>query len=97
MIIAKKGAEKMESMHNIELGKAEIWLSNIKLTLNIKKTMCMIFGNKRKINRLKELSIQIGTEKIKRTEIYKYLGVYFDGQLAGKSILKEHVQKLASN
>ena len=53
MIIAEKSAEKMESMLNIELGKAEIWLSNNKLTLNIKKTMYMIFGNKRKLNRLK--------------------------------------------
>ena len=77
MIIAEKSAENLESKLNLELDKAEIWLSNNKLTLNIKKTMYMIFGNKRKLNRLKELNIQIGKEKIKRTEIYKYLGVYF--------------------
>ena len=89
MIIAEKSAEKLESKLNIELSKAEIWLSNNKLTLNIKKTMYMIFGNKRKLNRLKELNIQIGTEKIKRTESYKYLGVHFDSQLSWK----EHVKR----
>ena len=81
MIIAEKSAEKLESKLNREISIAEIWLSNNKLTLNIKKTMYMIFGNKRKLNRLEELNIQIGTETIKRTEIYKYLGIYFDGQL----------------
>jgi len=89
MIIAEKSAEILENKLNIELSKAENWLSNNKLTLNIKKTMYMIFGNKRKLNRLKELNIQIGTEKIKRTEIYKYLGVYFDSQLSWK----EHIKK----
>ena len=89
MIIAEKSAGILENKLNIELSKAENWLSNNKLTLNIKKTMYMIFGNKRKLNRLKELNIQIGTEKIKRTETYKYLGVYFDSQLSWK----EHVKK----
>ena len=88
MIIAEKSAEILENKLNIELSKAENWLSNNKLTLNIRKTMYMVFGNKRKLNRLKELNIQIGTEKIKRTEIYKYLGVYFDSQLSWK----EHVK-----
>ena len=89
MIIAEKSAGILENKLNIELSKAENWLSNNKLTLNIKKTMYMIFGNKTKLNRLEELNIQIGTEKIKRTEIYKYLGVYFDSQLSWK----EHVKK----
>ena len=97
MIIPEKSAGILENKLNIELSKAENWLSNNKLTLNIKKTMYMIFGNKRKLNRLKELNIQIGTEKIKRTETYKYLGVYFDSQLSWKEHVKKRVQKWASN
>ena len=97
MIIAEKSTGILENKLNIELSKAENWLSNNKLTLNIKKTMYMIFGNKRKLNRLKELNIQIGTEKIKRTEIYKYLGVYFDSQLSWKEHVKKRMQKRASN
>ena len=93
MIIAEKSAGILENKLNIELSKAENRLSNNKLTLNIKKTMYMIFGNKRKLNRLKELNIQIGTEKIKRTEIYKYLGVYFDSQLSWKEHVKKNVCK----
>lgn len=48
MIIDEKNAGNLENKLNIELSKAERWLSNNKLTLNIKETMYMIFGNKRK-------------------------------------------------
>ena len=93
MIIAEKSAEKLESKLNMELSNAEIWLSNNKLSLNIKKTMYMIFGNKRKLRRVKELDVQIGSEKIKRTEIYKYIGVYFDSQLSWKEHVKSTCAK----
>ena len=53
----------------------------------------MIFGNKRKLNRLKELNIQIGTEKIKRTEIYKYLGAYFDSHFIWKQLVQRTCAK----
>ena len=95
MIIAEKGTENLESKLNVELSNAEIWLSNNKLTLKIKKTMYMVFGNKMKLNRLKEFNIQIGTEKIKRTEIYKYLGLYFDSQLGWKEHVKRTCAKAA--
>ena len=36
MIIAEKSDEKLESRLNIELSKAETWLSNNKLKLNIR-------------------------------------------------------------
>ena len=84
MIKAEKSAEKFDNKLKREISKAETWLSNKKLKLNIKKTMYVIIGNKRKLNRQEELNIQIGTEKIKRAEIYRYLGVYFDSQLTWK-------------
>ena len=92
MIIAEKSAEKLESKLNMELSNnAEIWFSNNKLSLNIKKTMYMIFGNKRKLK--SELDVQIGSEKIKRKELYKYFGVYFYSQLSWKEHVKSTCAK----
>ena len=53
----------------------------------------MLFGNKRKINTLKELNIQIGTEKIKGTETYNYLGVYFNSHFSWKDHIKRTCAK----
>ena len=39
MQIAKKGAEKLESRLNIELSKAEIWLSNNKQKIGKKSDL----------------------------------------------------------
>ncbi len=43
MIIAEKSAENLESKLNIELSKAQIWLSNNELTLNIKMIFQSLF------------------------------------------------------
>ena len=74
---------------NVQAGIKSVaeWLSSNKLTLNVGKTEYMLFANKRKLNLVRNFDLNINETKIKRTEKFKYLGVYFDPTLS----LKEHI------
>ena len=62
---------------------------------NSKKTKYMIFGNAEKIKKLGDTSINLCSNKIDRTETFKYLGVHFDQQLNWKKHLQETVYKIS--
>ncbi len=57
-----------------------------KLTVNIKKTNAMVF---QKSNRAERPKFSIGSEDIKLTESYKYLGLYFNRNGSLKPAVKE--------
>lgn len=72
--------KNVESTMNKYLEEVAIWLALIKLTLNIKKTVYVVFGNYCD-SVPKEQNITINNEKIKRVNNSKYLGIIFDFNL----------------
>ena len=75
----------------IEMDYIEQWLRCNKLTLNGSKTKMVIFGTKNKLNNINNnILLLLGTELIKRVEVFKYLGMLLDEQLR----FDQHIQKL---
>ena len=89
----KKNFKALENEVNTELAKVSDWLVANKLTLNIKKSKCMIFSNKKKDRH--ELSVKINNKPLEKCSYYKYLGNIIDEKLNwGKHV--EYVCKKVS-
>ena len=74
---------------NNELSKLNQWFSINKLSLNVKKTNFMVFGNKH-IN--ETLKIRINNEDIVKVSETKFLGIYLDFRLNWK----KHIQNISN-
>ena len=81
----------LKKIINVEVKKIENWLLENKLSLNLKKSYTIIFGEKRKKN--KPISIFINNTKISNQNTVKYLGVTIDKHLKWKP----HIDELTSN
>ena len=66
---------------NIELSKLSKWFSINKLSLNVRKTSYMLFGNRHVNNYIK---ICIDMEEMEKVHVTKFLGVYIDCRLDSK-------------
>ena len=64
-----------------ELSAAAAWLSDHKLTLNLKKTKAMFFGTAMKLKQVEEKQLIFNSTNIDIVESYKYLGIMLDGPL----------------
>ena len=54
------------------------WFKANKLTLNLDKTVCVLFNSKSKIE---EITLDIGTYKLNSSEAVKFLGVWIDNKM----------------
>ena len=70
------------------------WFKANKLTLNLEKTVCVLFSNKSKN---KKLTLNIGTYKLQNSEIVKFLGVWIDDKLAWTKHMSTLMMKLKQN
>ena len=52
------------------------------LTLNVKKTKCMTFGQRTKVAKAHTLNILINNQPLKITKTYTYLGITLDPSLS---------------
>ena len=57
------------------------WCRSNKLSLNIKKTKCMLFGSRVRLKRLRQPTLYINNTSIDFVHQYKYLGVILDSHL----------------
>ena len=69
------------------------WFKANKLTLNLDKTVCILFSSK---SRTQELTLDIGTYKLHSSETVKFLGVWIDKKLTWNKHLST-VVKLKQN
>ena len=74
---------------NNELSKLNEWFSINKLSLNVKKTNFMVFGNKH-IN--EALKMTINNRNIVKVSEIKILGIYIDFRLNWK----KHIQNVSN-
>ena len=64
-----------------DLIKIAAWCRSNKLSLNIKKTKCMLFGSREKLKKTRCPKLSINDTKIDFVHQYKYLGVILDPHL----------------
>lgn len=79
---------------NADLASAADWLAENKLSLNVKKTKCMIFEMSR--SKKSENIICINDKCIEEVKSKKFLGVIFDEKLTWKEHIKYIISKLNS-
>ena len=89
-------SDVLQSRLNSELDQISNWLKINMLTLNADKSKYMIFGSKRKLKKLSNFELKITREIPKRTDTYKYLGVYFDPLLNWSRHIKETTGKVSA-
>ena len=74
--------KNIEQKINSELAEIAEWLKVNKLTLNVDKTVCMVFTNRHKEN---EVNIKLEGRLINRVTKTKFLGVIIDDKLNWKA------------
>ena len=77
---------------NIEMNKLSKWFSINNLSLNVKKTSYMLFGNRHVNN---DIKIRIDMEEIEKVHVTKFLGVYIDNRLDWKRHIDHSINKVS--
>jgi hypothetical protein len=70
------------------------WLEENKLSLHLGKTESILFGGKRKINKMSKLSIMCNDVKIDSKTEVKYLGNVLDQHLSGDATCSSTVKRI---
>ena len=82
---------------NDELKKISLWFKLNKLSLNIKKTNFILFGQKNKIINISNLNIKIDDVIIEQVENTKFLGVVINSTLTWQDHIKTVCKKVSKN
>ena len=88
---ADKCLIKLQTVINRELNCSNNWLIANKLSINTVKTQFMVVSQTAKNS--DSIRLYIDNEELKRTKIYKYLGVWIDEGLNWKA----HIAKISSS
>ena len=79
-LFSHKSLQVIEQTYNAELFKVSQWLISNKLSLNVSKSVMIIFNTKQKKTTHK-INIKINNEQIQEKEYTKYLGILIDKHL----------------
>ena len=82
---------------NTELTKLSEWFKSNKLSLNIKKTNYVIFGNKKIPKSLNQFQLSIDGNILEQVENTKFLGVYIDNKLSWSRHIEHVALKIAKS
>jgi hypothetical protein len=88
---------KLMSSVNTELIKLSDWFKSNKLSLNIKKTNYIIFGNKKIPKSLNQFQLSIDGNILEQVENTKFLGVYIDNKLNWSRHIEHVALKIAKS
>jgi len=92
LFVASKDIKEVENSLSKDLIAVNKWLYKNKLTLNVKKTKCMVFGSSTKLNKTEKLNITCGNSILEQVSLFKYLGLWFDPNLTWAA----HIDKICS-
>ena len=93
LIVNDRKPDTISKKLSEELGSCNEWLIDNKLSLHVGKTECIVFGSKRKLNKLDNLSVSNGNSVIKGQRHVKYLGVVIDQCLSGDTMANNNIAK----
>lgn len=99
LFVSGDNVEDIQRRLNEDLKATSLWLYNNKLTLNAKKTKCMLFGSiPRLANITDPLQITVDSTVLEHVTNFKYLGLWFDPFLNWKfhtdSLCKKVAQRI---
>ena len=77
-----------------DLNRLMDWFKANKLTLNLDKTVCILFSNQSKTQ---DITLNIGTYKLQSSDIVKFLGVWIDKKLTWNKHTSTLIVKLKQN
>ena len=84
----------IENVYNLELAKVSEWLSANKLSLNVAKSVMIVFRSSRKVID-EDIKIKINNEIIAEKTQTKYLGIIMDNIMSWNNHIKHVTIKLA--
>ena len=85
-----ENADALQVRMNSDLSKIPTWLKVNKLTLNVKKTKCMLTGSRPKLELLSDnFTVKVNNIHIERVTVYKSLGVSIHENLLWKTQIDE--------
>jgi hypothetical protein len=88
---------KLYDSLNYDLNNLTDWFRANKLSLNIGKTMYLLFRKKYDNTNTNDYNLNIGSERIKRVQHTKFLGLIIDEQLQWTAHIKHVKSKLSSS
>ena len=93
LIVSDRKPDTISKKLSEDLGSCNEWLIDNKLSLHVGKTECIVFGFKRKLNKLDNFSVSYGNSVIKGQRHVKYLGVVIDQCLSGDTMANNIIAK----
>ena len=94
ILYSHKNPDVISQVLGSEIENCSKWLIDNKLSLHLGKTESVMFGSKRKLNKVKDFIVQCNGNAIKSQKSVKYLGVQLDNDLSGASIVNDIVKKV---
>ena len=92
-----ENADALQVRMNSDLSKIPTWLKVNKLTLNVKKTKCMLTGSRPKLELLSDnFTVKVNNIHIERVTVYKSLGVSIDENLLWETHIDEISKKISA-
>ena len=93
ILVCHKNPQVISQYLSEELDSVNNWLIDNKLSLHVGKTECILFGSKRKINKVPNFQVTYRGHTIKGSNKVKYLGVTLDQDLSGNSMVSSIIPK----
>ena len=95
--LSSPNLSKLYDSLNYDLNNLTDWFRANKLSLNVGKTMYLLFKNKHDHVQINNYNVNIGSEIIKRVQHTKFLGLIIDDQLQWAAHIKHVKSKLSSS
>ena len=93
LMIAGKDHRSIAQSLSTELNSCQQWLVDNKLSLHLGKTEAILFGSKRKLKRVENVSVSYNGHTIQQSKAVKYIGVSLDECLTGEPIANSIISK----
>ena len=94
IVHSSKNVEEINSVLSREMESVHKWLVENRLSLHLGKTESIVFGTKRKLNKVNNLDVKCKGNTIVPQEKIKYLGVTFEQDLSGNTMATSVLSKV---
>ena len=94
LYFSHSSTKNIESALNSDLESVNKWMSKNKLTVNCKKTECMLIGNKHMLAKQNVLNVALNKSPLNQVRKFKYLGLICDEDLSWNHHIETLLQKV---
>ena len=94
LLVSHKDPDHISNTLSHELESCNKWLVDNKLSLHLGKTEAILFGSKRKLNKVKSFHVKCNDNIIKSSPVVKYLGLNIDQTTSGSEIVNGIIKKV---